>query len=122
MSQLDQQAQQLLSIEGATGAAVVDIASGMALATAGTPGFDLTVAAAGNANVIRAKLKTMSELGLQSTLEDIMITIDGQYHLINALSGDGKNGLFIYLVLDQRIANLALARHKVKGIAASITV
>ena len=62
MSTLDESIKQLLSIEGATGAAVVDYSSGMALAQGGNPGFDLGVAAAGNSNVVSAKLRTMADL------------------------------------------------------------
>lgn len=122
MSQLDTFVQELLTIEGATGAAIVDISSGMALASGGNPGFDLSVAAAGNSNVVRAKLKTMAELGLSGKIEDIMITLDGQYHLINVLSGSDSAGLFVYLVLDRNTANLALARHKLKSVSGRITI
>lgn len=122
MSQLDTLVQDLLSIEGATGAAIVDISSGMALASGGNPGFDLSVAAAGNSNVVRAKVKTMSEIGLAGRIEDIMITLDGQYHIINVLSSSEASGLFVYLVLDRNTANLALARHKMKAVAARITL
>ncbi|KAB1655664.1 hypothetical protein F8O01_11730 [Pseudoclavibacter chungangensis] len=122
MSQLDTFVQELLAIEGATGAAIVDISSGMALASGGNPGFDLSVAAAGNSNVVRAKLKTMAEIGLSGKIEDIMITLDGQYHLINVLNGSDSTGLFVYLVLDRNTANLALARHKLKSVSGRITI
>ena len=123
MSQIDQYVAELLHIEGARGAAIVDIASGMALATGGTPGFDLQVAAAGNSNVIRAKLATMKDLGLRNAnIEDILITLDSQYHLINVLNTNETQGLFIYLVLDRAQANLALARHKLSRIASQLTV
>ena len=122
MSQLDTSLQELLSIEGATGAALVDISSGMALASGGSPGFDLTVAAAGNSNVVRAKLKTMNDLGLDGNIEDIMITISSQYHLINVLNTSETTGLFVYLVLDRNTANLALARHKLNTIASRISL
>lgn len=122
LSQLDTFVQELLAIEGATGAAIVDISSGMALASGGNPGFDLSVAAAGNSNVVRAKLKTMAEIGLSGKIEDIMITLDGQYHLINVLNGSDSTGLFVYLVLDRNTANLALARHKLKSVSGRITI
>lgn len=122
MSQLDTSIQELLSIEGANGAALVDISSGMALASGGNPGFDLTVAAAGNSNVVRAKLKTMNDLGLDVNIEDIMITLSSQYHLINVLNASETSGLFVYLVLDRNTANLALARHKLNSIAAKISL
>ncbi|MDI2033891.1 hypothetical protein PJL15_00991 [Paenarthrobacter nitroguajacolicus] len=122
MSTLDEAIKQLLSIEGATGAAVVDHSSGMALAQGGSPGFDLGVAAAGNSNVVSAKLRTMADLGLDSDIEDILITLDGQYHLINVLNSGGSKGLFVYLVLDRTYANLALARHKLNNLAKGITI
>ncbi|ORC20654.1 MULTISPECIES: hypothetical protein [Rothia] len=122
MSQLDTSIQELLSIEGATGAALVDISSGMALASGGSPGFDLTVAAAGNSNVVRAKLKTMNDLGLNGNIEDIMITLSSQYHLINVLNASETSGLFVYLVLDRNTANLALARHKLNSVSARISL
>ncbi|MCS3443414.1 hypothetical protein [Microbacterium phyllosphaerae] len=122
MSSLDDALQQLLAIEGATGAAIVDYGSGMALAQGGNPSFDLGIAAAGNSNVVRAKLATMRDLGVTDEIDDILITLSSQYHLINVLNTTSANGLFIYLVLNRAAANLALARHKLKGIAAQIEV
>lgn len=122
MSQLDNSIQDLLSIEGASGAAIVDISSGMALASGGNPGFDLNVAAAGNSNVVRAKLRTMQELDLRGDIEDIMITLSTQYHLIRVLNTQETTGLFVYLVLDRSTANLALARHKLTTVARGISV
>ncbi len=122
MAQLDNVIADLLAIEGANGAAIVDIDSGMALAYGGTPGFDLNVAAAGNSNVIRAKLRTIQDLELKEEVEDILITLQNQYHLINVLKGQGNSGLFIYLVLNRVTANLALARHKLRSVAATVAV
>lgn len=122
MAHLEQAVQDLLAIDGATGVAIVDSGSGMALAQGGYPGFDLEIAAAGNSNVVRAKLQTMAQLGLSGRIDDILITLDEQYHLINVLSGDGKDGLFVYLVLDRAKANLALARHKLTGISGQLEI
>ena len=69
---------------------------------------DLDLAGAGNTEVVRAKLKTMKALGLQDKIEDILITLGKQYHIIRPVTA--KPGLFIYLVLDKIKANLALAR------------
>ena len=122
MAQLDNVIADLLAIEGANGAAIVDIDSGMALASGGTPGFDLNVAAAGNSNAVRAKLRTIQDLELKDEVEDILITLQNQYHLINVLKGQGNAGLFIYLVLNRVTANRALARHKLRGVAATVSV
>ena len=51
-----------------------------------------------------------------------LITLQGQYHLINVLRGQGNAGLFIYLVLNRVTANLALARHKLRAVAGNVSV
>ncbi|MGW2513180.1 hypothetical protein ACWC0A_28045 [Streptomyces scopuliridis] len=110
-------------IDGALGAALVDYASGMALGTVGGgKDLDLTVAAAGNTDVVRAKVRAMELLGLQDEIEDILITLGNQYHLIRLLKGRGNNGLFLYLALDKSRANLAMARHQLMRIEADLEV
>jgi len=110
-------------IEGALGAAVVDYTSGMALGTlGGSKSLDLTVAAAGNTDVIRAKVRTMEQLGLKGQIEDILITLDSQYHLIRLVTGRNGNGLFLYLVLDKGRSNLAMARHQLKRVEEAIEI
>ncbi|WP_328944337.1 hypothetical protein OG259_25240 [Streptomyces sp. NBC_00250] len=111
------------SIEGAIGAALVDYTSGMALGTiGGGKDLDLNMAAAGNTDVVRAKVRTMEMLGLGDEIEDILITLGRQYHMIRLLKGQGKNGLFLYLALDKDRANLAMARHQLKKIEADLDV
>ncbi|MFF4452127.1 hypothetical protein [Streptomyces goshikiensis] len=111
----------MASIEGALGAALVDYTSGMALGTlGGGKDLDLTVAAAGNTDVIRAKVRTMEMLGLNDEIEDLLITLGSQYHLIRLLKGRGTNGLFLYVVLDKGNSNLAMARHQIRRIEAAL--
>jgi hypothetical protein len=97
----------LMEVDGAMAVALVDSSSGMMLGSAGG-GIDLDVAAAGNTEVVRAKLKTMKSLGLADKIDDILITLGKQYHIIKLISS--KPGLFLYFVLDRNKANLALAR------------
>ncbi|MEU6865730.1 hypothetical protein ABZ924_21135 [Streptomyces sp. NPDC046876] len=110
-------------IDGALGAALVDYDSGMALGTiGGGKDLDLSVAAAGNTDVVRAKVRTMEMLGLKDEIEDILITLGGQYHLIRLLKGRGSKGFFLYLALDRGRANLAMARHQLKKIENELEV
>ena len=113
-----------MSIDGALGASLVDWESGMSLgAVGGGKYLDLDVAAAGNTEVIRAKMRTMESLRLDDTIEDILITLAKQYHLIRLLkSSRSEQGLFLYLVLDRQKANLALARHNLKRIEGDINL
>ena len=75
-----------MTIDGAVGVCLVDWDSGMSLgALGGGKYLDLDVAAAGNTEVIRAKMRTMESLRLDDTIEDILITLGKQYHLIRLL-------------------------------------
>ncbi|MEW7849373.1 hypothetical protein AB2N08_11780 [Massilia aurea] len=103
----------ILKIDGAQCAAVVDSGSGMMLGNAGS-GMDIEVAAAGNTEVVRAKLKTMKALGIDDAIEDMLITLGTAYHIIRPMAR--YEGIFVYVVLDKARANLALARRKIADI------
>jgi Domain of unknown function (DUF4388) len=109
---------QCMQIDGAVGVALADYSSGMALGMIGGGGLNLEVAAAGNTDVVRSKLRVMKELGLKDQIDDILITLGTQYHLIRLLPK--AQNLFVYIALDRSKANLAMARHKLASITDSI--
>jgi hypothetical protein len=109
----------LMEIDGCLGTCIVDSNSGMMLGAAGG-GVNLEVAAAGNTEVVRAKRKTMKALNLNEQIEDILITLGKQYHLIRPLSSN--DALFIYVVLDRSRSNLAMARHVLSNLEKELTV
>lgn len=119
MASVKQSMEDLLTIDGALCAALVDSGSGMILGQLGS-GVDLEVAAAGNTEVVRAKLKTMKALGLNDAIEDILITLGRQYHILRPIAT--KEGLFIYLVLDKTKSNLAMSRRKVQEVERELTI
>ncbi|MES2940333.1 MAG: hypothetical protein V4864_21820 [Pseudomonadota bacterium] len=113
MATIKQTLEELMTLDGAMCGAIVDSSSGMMLGSIGT-GVDLEVAAAGNTEVVRSKMKTMRALGLNDVIEDILITLGKQYHIIRPSAR--KEGVFIYVVLDKQRANLAMARRKTQDV------
>jgi hypothetical protein len=123
MADMDTALKEIMNLDGAIGVAVVDHTSGMALGMAGGgKEIDLTVAAAGNTDVVRAKLRAMEMLNITEKIEDILITLDSQYHLIRPLTSRSGKGLFLYVALRRDRANLAMARHQLKRIEADMDV
>lgn len=97
------------SVEGFIGAAVADSDSGMCLGWSGGSGIlNIELAAAGNTEVVRAKRKIMKGLNLRDEIDDILISLGKQYHLIRPLRT--RASVFIYLAVDRARANLAMAR------------
>lgn len=121
MANIKESLAKIMQLDGAIGTCVVDSNSGMMLGAEGGQGsVNLEVAAAGNTEVVRAKRKTMKALNLKDNIEDILITLHGQYHLIRPLSSN--DALFIYLVLDKQRGNLAMSRHQLAAIEKDLSI
>ncbi|KJY35201.1 MULTISPECIES: hypothetical protein [unclassified Streptomyces] len=119
---IDDALKDAMAIEGAIGVAVADYESGMSLGfLGGGQQLDLEVAAAANTEVVRAKVRALAALSIDDVIEDILITLGTQYHLIRPLARS-HGSLFLYLALDRSRANLALARHGLKRIETSLDV
>ncbi len=102
----------LRDIDGYVAAALADSESGMLLVADGDA-INLEVAAAGNTEVLRAKRKVANALKLNDTIEDVLISLTKQYHLIRPL--ESNQNLFLYVVLDRSKSNLAMARHELRS-------
>ncbi len=95
---------------GFIAASLVDLDSGMTLAIkASRTEFDLTAASAYNSELVKQKLKIMRTLGLSGTIEDMLITLTDQIHLVKLV---GQN-TFLYLAVDRKQSNIALVRSAV---------
>lgn len=104
-------------VTGVIATAVVDLESGMTLAAkSNRPEFDLAVASAYNSELVKQKMKIMRALNLKSALEDMLLTLTDQFHLIKFLPGGTS---FLYLAADRSGTNLAILRNSVgKHVAA----
>lgn len=99
------------NVTGTLGIALVDYESGMCLGTAGA-GVDMEVAAAGIMEVMKAKSRLISALGIEGGIEDVLITVGPQLHLVRPSGA----ACFLYLVMDRQQCSLALARHKLAAV------
>jgi hypothetical protein len=98
-------------VTGVIATAAVDLESGMTLAAKSNRGdFDLTVASAYNSELVKQKLKIMRALNLKAALEDMVLTLSDQFHLIKLLPGGTS---FLYLAADRSATNLAILRNAV---------
>jgi hypothetical protein len=117
--------EETLTLDGALLVALGDWKTGMCLASVGTdsPRFPLKnaeLAVAGNTQVIRTKLKVAASLGMKEKIDDILITLETQYHLMCVTQA--LEGPFFYLALDREKGNLALARMKLRTLESKLII
>jgi len=105
-------------IPGFIAASLVDLESGMTLGARTSRGdFDLTAASAYNSEMVEQKLKIMRALNLRTTLEDMLLTLGDQIHLIKLVTPS----TFVYLAADRANSNLAIVRNAVNKHVAALT-
>ncbi|MEZ4375947.1 MAG: hypothetical protein R3B07_34395 [Polyangiaceae bacterium] len=120
VSNISESLHQFNDLDGFIGASLVDSDSGMVLGAEGGVNFNLELASALNTEVVRAKRKAMETLGLGDQIDDILITLKDQYHIIRPMKN--RPQIFIYLVTDRGRSNLALARMRMADVDAALKV
>jgi hypothetical protein len=105
------------NVNGFIAIAITEIESGLSFGNLSVdPSFDPELAAAYNLEVVKAKLSAVKALNLNQDIEDILITLTNQIHIID-ISPNKK--FMIYLAADAQKANLGMTRavlrkHKVE--------
>jgi hypothetical protein len=95
-------------IPGYMAASLVDLESGMTLGLKSVrPDFDLAAASAYNSEMVKQKMKIMRALNLKTNLEDMLVTLGDQIHMIKMVN----TTTFIYLCVDRSMSNLAIVRN-----------
>ena len=96
------------NIPGYIAVAVTEIKSGISyFSDSSVASFDPELASAFNLEVVKAKLNAISALGLEQNIDDIMITLSNQIHIIDISE---NNEYFIYLAVDSNKANLGMTK------------
>ncbi len=97
-------------IPGFIARSLVDLDTGMTLAVhSARPEFDLAAASAFNSEMVKQKLKTIKALKLSSTLDDMLLSLSDQIHLIKMVG----TSAFVYLASERAGSNLAIIRNAV---------
>jgi hypothetical protein len=117
MNNIDGALQEIMGLNGALATSLVDWESGMVLGMMSNSNFNIELASAGNAEVVKAKMATMKSLGLSGEIQDIMISLTDQIHIIHILKSNPE--LCLYVALTSAQSNLALARNKLKTVASA---
>lgn len=97
-------------VSGFLGAALYDIDAQVCLASVdGDVRAQVTTAVGHHADMVLAKRRTLSNLQLDDEIEDIVISLGREYHLLRLCRRQPR--LFFFLSLDRSKANLAMARY-----------
>lgn len=111
--------EKLSALDGFMAASLVDSSSGLVIESDVRSNFDIEGASAANTEVVQAKHRAMRDIGLEEDyIEDILISLGTQYHLIRPLAANPD--VFIYLALDRSKANLAKARIVLKSFESTL--
>jgi len=109
--------EKMLEFDGAMCAALADSESGMVLGQAGS-GIDMERAAASASMVLRARRATVKALAIPDQIDDLLVTLTTQLHIIRPLAKAPT--MFIYIVADRSKASLAMGRYKANEAEANI--
>lgn len=103
---------------GFIGSCLVDSDTGLMLSSQGGGALDLEAVSALYTQIVQAQLRAISSLGVDDSIEDILITLGHQFHLIRPLRSHPT--VFIYVVLDRSQANLGLARLQLRDVETAL--
>ncbi len=116
---------EVMAIDGAVAAALLEYSTGITLERVGVelgqgvvgqtsirkiaPNPELL--SASMCQTLRDQRQNLDRLGISDHVEDMVVTLGQQYHLLYLLPG---TSLFIHMTLQKDLANLPLARHLLK--------
>lgn len=120
MADIETSLKRAFAIKGAVAACLFDADTGMSLGSAASTDFDVEAAAAGNTDVLRAHQRTTESIGIHESVEDVLVSLETQFHLLRPLRSEWGRGLCLYLAVNREQGNLALARRELSIIEAEL--
>ncbi|WP_036494132.1 hypothetical protein [Nocardia sp. BMG111209] len=123
MTGIDGCLDEIMAIPGARSVTLVDGASGLAIAAAGSHDpLDEHEDAAGTTDVVRAVLGCPALAVGDDGGAELIVSGATRFHLLNLVDGDYIGRLFVHAVFDaEGGSNLAFARFRVRAILAELT-
>lgn len=121
MPSLAESCNEVMAVDGVRVAALIDIATGMVVQSAGEPAGDFPAAAASMAGEARTA-RTMLGPGRTSggDLDEIALVTGGRLQLAKVLSPRFGEGLLLFVDLDRARVNMGLASLAIGRLASGI--
>lgn len=104
----------LAKLDGVMGTCLVDCRSGQILGSLDNrSAIDLSKIATHYVELMLVERRMLKNLDLKGQLEDMLIALNDQYHVVRPLAGV-NDGLFVFMILHRATANLGMTRHSLR--------
>ena len=120
MASLTDSLRQVMAVDGVRSAALVDIATGMVVRSAGEEGTEFLAAAAGLADEARMTRAALGPGRPGGDLEEISLITARRVHLSKILGTRLGEGMLLFVDVDRTRVNIALASLQVGQLAPSV--
>jgi serine/threonine protein kinase len=110
----------LSQISGFIGGCLIDSQSGEMIAAEGGKDMNLQTAGAAHAEIIRAKQKAVQIMGVADQIDDVLVSMGNQLHMIRPLGPNSET--FLFVAMDRSTANLGMARVQVRQVEQSLAL
>jgi hypothetical protein len=111
---------QVMAVDGVRSAALVDIATGMVVRSAGEEGTEFLAAAAGLADETRMARAALGPGRPGGDLEEVSVITAGRVHLTKILGTRLGEGMLLFVDVDRNRVNIALASLQVGQLAPAV--
>jgi hypothetical protein len=111
---------QVMAVDGVRSAALVDIATGMVVRSAGEEGTEFLAAAAGLADEARMARAALGPGRPGGDLEEISVITARRVHLSKVLGTRLGEGMLLFVDVDRTRVNIALASLQVGQLAPAV--